>query len=641
MPERSHTRTPPPISRSSSSQTLPGERLPEDANDKSTKEGAYGVPGRNSEEGEGEEGDILWVDWEGPNDPLNPKNWSYKKKWAATLVVSSFTFISPVSSSMVAPASEQIAQQFGITSSVLIAMTTSVFILGYAVGPLFIGPLSEIYGRSRVLQLSNLFYLAWNTGCGFAQNQSQLIAFRFLAGIGGSAPLSVGGGVLGDTWHPEERGKAIAIYSLAPLLGPVIGPVCGGWIAERSTWRWVFWSTSIVDVIIQISGLFFLRETFAPFLLEQKAKGIRANMDPEKAGKYKHVRTVYESSDDRSWKSIFRKALIRPFQLFAFETIVQLLGIYMAFVYGLFYLFLTTMPEIFARVYHQRVGIAGLNYISLGVGLTIVSQVNARVMDKIYIYFKKKNNGVGEPEFRLPSMMPGTILLPFGLLLSGWSAQQGLHWIVTDVGIACVGAGMILVFQAIQTYLVDAFTLHAASALAAASCLRSLAGFGFPLFAPAMYAKLGYGKGDTILACLAIGLGCPAPFLLWHYVSLKRLFVLTAVTLVEFHTFTNATILSATVSQGLIHQAPEMSPKSVFKSLKSLSLGSRQKVDQELAISSTASYSDDTPPFWMERIKHQGKAPFNPDPKGYKVFRNVKDYGAVGDGVHDDTNAIK
>lgn len=69
---------------------------------------------------------------------------------------------------------------------------------------------------------------------------------------------------------------------------------------------------------------------------------------------------------------------------------------------------------------------------------------------------------------------------------------------------------MILTFQAIQTYVVDAFTLHAASALAAVSCLRSLAGFAFPLFAPQMYATLGYGKGDTILAAVAIGLGCPA-----------------------------------------------------------------------------------------------------------------------------------
>jgi len=102
-------------------------------------------------------------------------------------------------------------------------------------------------------------FSVWNLVCGFAQTKGQLIAFRFLAGVGDSAPLSVsmphpknlpalacptlfetdmlfrfvifkvGGGVLGDMWRPEERGKAIAIYSLAPLLGPVIGPVCGGW----------------------------------------------------------------------------------------------------------------------------------------------------------------------------------------------------------------------------------------------------------------------------------------------------------------------------------------------------------------------------------------------------------------------------
>jgi hypothetical protein len=97
---------------------------------------------------DGESGDVFWVDWEGPEDPANPKkyvavylelisktewsfSWSYRRKWAATIVVSLFTFISPVSSSMVAPAAEQIAHEFGITSTAIIAMTTSVFVLGF------------------------------------------------------------------------------------------------------------------------------------------------------------------------------------------------------------------------------------------------------------------------------------------------------------------------------------------------------------------------------------------------------------------------------------------------------------------------------------------------------------------------------
>ncbi|THV00271.1 MFS polyamine transporter [Dendrothele bispora CBS 962.96] len=462
--------------------------------------------------------ETIIVDWDGPQDPENPKMWKYKDKWAATAIVSMFTFISPVSSSMVAPATGTIADQFGITSTVQLAMVTSIFVLAYAVGPLILGPLSEIYGRSRVLQGANMFYLVWNLVCGFAQNEGQLIGFRFLAGLGGSAPLAVGGGVLGDVWLAEERGKAIAVYSLAPLLGPVVGPIAGAWIAQRSTWRWVFWSTSIVDAAIQVAGIFFLRETYAPFLLERKAQRIRKSLatDPEKAGLDVHVKTVFDG-EHRSWRAIFSKALTRPFVLFVKEPIAQVIGLYMAFVYGIFYLFLTTIPTVFADVYHQAPGIAGLNYLALGVGLSLASQINARYMDKIYVYYKAKNGGVGEPEFRVPSMILGSIILPVGLFLNGWAAEKAVHWIVTDIGMAFIGAGVILTFQSMQTYVVDCFTLHAASALAAVSCLRSFAGFGFPLFAPTMYDHLGFGVGNSILAAVSIGIGVPAPILFWKY----------------------------------------------------------------------------------------------------------------------------
>ncbi|KAK3060197.1 hypothetical protein LTR53_020190, partial [Teratosphaeriaceae sp. CCFEE 6253] len=108
--------------------------------------------------------------------------------------------------------------------------------------------MSELFGRRIVLQLSNLFYFAFNLACGFSTNIGMIIAFRFLSGLGGSAPMGIGGGVLGDIWLPQERGKAMALYSLAPLLGPAVGPIAGGFIAQYSTWRWVFYSTSIVAI---------------------------------------------------------------------------------------------------------------------------------------------------------------------------------------------------------------------------------------------------------------------------------------------------------------------------------------------------------------------------------------------------------
>jgi MFS family permease len=105
--------------------------------------------------------------------------------------VASFTFISPVSSSIVAPATQKISESFEITNFAVSQISYSVFVLGYAFGPLFLSPLSEIYGRSRLLQLANLFYLIFNTVAGFSRNTGELIAFRFLSGLGGSAPLAV------------------------------------------------------------------------------------------------------------------------------------------------------------------------------------------------------------------------------------------------------------------------------------------------------------------------------------------------------------------------------------------------------------------------------------------------------------------
>ncbi len=131
------------------------------------------------------------VTWSGMDDPSNPLNWSSRRKWAATLIVSSFTFISPVASTMVAPALPTIADEFQISSSIDQVLVMSIFLLAYAVGPFLLGPLSEIYGRVVVLQSANMFYLVFNTACGFAQTKEQMLALRFLSGLGASAPQAV------------------------------------------------------------------------------------------------------------------------------------------------------------------------------------------------------------------------------------------------------------------------------------------------------------------------------------------------------------------------------------------------------------------------------------------------------------------
>lgn len=370
---------------------------------------------------------------------------------------------------MVSPALKTISHELAIGTEVETALVLSIFVLAYAFGPLFLGPMSEVYGRVIVLQLANLFYLAFNLGCGFAKSKGQLIAFRFLSGLGGSAPLAIGGGVLSDCWRPEERGKAISIYSLAPLLGPAVGPLAGGFISENTTWRWVFWSTSIVDAAIQVMGLFFLRETYPPTLLGRKAGKLRKETGND------NLHTEWESAD-RTLPKILRNALVRPFRLLGTQLIVQAIAVYMAFIYGLMYLVLTTFPSVWENAYSESVGIGGLNYIAIGIGFFLGTQICAPLNDRIYRRLKKRNGNVGRPEFRVPLMYPGACIVPIGLFIYGWTAEYRVHWIAPDIGSGIFCFGIIIGFQCMQTYLVDAYQTYAASAVAAATFLRSLAG---------------------------------------------------------------------------------------------------------------------------------------------------------------------
>ena len=125
------------------------------------------------------------------HDAEDPKNWPARRKLVVTLLISAVGFITPATSSMVAPALEDIAKDLHITKPIESQLVLSIFVLGLGVGPLLLGPLSETYGRAPILRLGNLFYLIFNTAGGLARTKNGILAFRFLAGVGGSAPLVV------------------------------------------------------------------------------------------------------------------------------------------------------------------------------------------------------------------------------------------------------------------------------------------------------------------------------------------------------------------------------------------------------------------------------------------------------------------
>jgi multidrug resistance protein len=326
----------------------------------------------DSEHTEVGQGDDNLVDWEGELDPEDPRNWKRRRKWIAIVLVSAFTFITPVASSILAPSLSSIAADLQISSESEKSLCLSIFVLGFAFGPLVLGPLSELYGRAIVLQLSNLLFIIFNCACGFARTKEQLIVFRLIAGLGGSSPLALGSGVLADLFIPDERGAAVGIYSFFPILGPAIGPLCGGFIEEYSSWRWAFWATTIADIPILVFGSVLLEETYGPLLLKRK----KERLVKETGNHALHTRF------EVPWQTVameMKVALTRPLILIGTQPIIMVMGLYQAYLYGLMYVVLTTYPPLWKTIYHQSVSISGLNYISLGLGYCVGIQVRNSV----------------------------------------------------------------------------------------------------------------------------------------------------------------------------------------------------------------------------------------------------------------------
>ncbi|KAH6877322.1 major facilitator superfamily domain-containing protein [Thelonectria olida] len=448
------------------------------------------------------------VDWDGPNDPANPQNWSKKKKVITVSLVSSVTFVTPLASSIFAPGIEQVMADFHSTNQQLASFIVSVYLLGYCFGPLVLAPLSEMYGRLHIYNICNVLFVIFNIGCAKAPNLGGLIALRFLAGLAGCCPLALGAGSLADMISQEKRGLAMASWILGPITGPIIGPIAGGYLTQAKSWRWSFWVVAIVSGAITILNFIFMRETYAYTILQKKTKRLQ-----KETGNMK-LRSVADTG--RSPGALFRHAIVRPTKMLFFSPIVFLLSLYMAIVYGYLYLIFTAMPILFQQEYGFSTGSVGLAYIGIGAGSVVGLFIAGGISDPLVRHLTKKNGGEPMPEYRLPIMVIASVFVPAGLFLYGWTAEKGDHWILPILGTSFLGFGMMCAMMGSSVYLVDAYAEFAASAMSASTVLRSLLGALLPLAGRKMYDQLGYGWGTSLLAFIAVAM-IPMPFVFLKY----------------------------------------------------------------------------------------------------------------------------
>jgi hypothetical protein len=266
---------------------------------------------------------------------------------------------------------------------------------------------------------------------------------------------------------------------------------------------------AIFTGILWIACSLYVPETYAPVLLRRRAAKLSSTTGRVYISKMDLAITTTKAEQVKA-------TLIRPWVLLFTEPIVFLTAIYLAIVYGTLYMLFAAFPIVFQQIRGWSAGIGGLAFCGVAVGMLFA--VSYSMYDNIRYnrVAAAAPDGIAPPEARLPPAIIGSVLLPVGLFWFAWTNGPEIHWIVPIAASAVFSAGLVSVFLSLLTYMIDSYTVFAASVLAANSVLRSLFGAAFPLFTPYMYSDLGIHWASTIPAFLAL-VCMPFPLLFYWY----------------------------------------------------------------------------------------------------------------------------
>lgn len=355
-------------------------------------------------------------------------------------------------SSIFSTATAEISLEYGVSPEVG-TLGVSFYVLGFAFGPTIWAPLSELQGRRLPLVLSMFGFTIFSVSTGAAKDLQTILICRFFAGLFGACPLAVVAAVFSDMFDNKTRGIAVTLFSMAVFTGPLLGPVVGGYIVQSSLgWRWTMWLVTIMGGLAFVLDFLFMRETYPPVLLVEKASELRRRtLNWGIHAKQEEIEVDF--------RELVAKNFSRPLRLLFFEPIVTLLSVYMSFIYGLLYLFLTAYGEVFIGVHHFSPGQSGLTFFGMITG-QIIACITILLQQPWYQRKLAANGGVAVPEWRLPSVIAGSVAFAGGIFWFGWAGYRAdIHWIVPTLSGLLTGFGLMSIFLQSLNYLVDAYLM--------------------------------------------------------------------------------------------------------------------------------------------------------------------------------------
>lgn len=298
------------------------------------------------------------------------------------------------------------------------------------------------------------FFLIFLIPSAAAQNIQTMLIGRFLDGLAGSAFLSVAAGTVADLFIPSKIQAPMIYYTICPFIGPVLGPAVGGFINQFTSWRWTFYVLIIWSGITLIY-IFLVPETYHPVLLAMKASAIRKS-----TGNPNFHSASELAMTGKSVKSAVIHSLYRPFQLLFLDPMCCLLCIYSALLLGILYLFFGAFPLVFRTNHGFALWQTGLSFMGLIVGF-IIGALTSPLWHKNYLRLVansrkcvtgEENFKKPDPEFRLPPVMLGAVVVPISLFWFGWTTYTSVHWIVPIIESIFFGWGNVFYSSTINQF---------------------------------------------------------------------------------------------------------------------------------------------------------------------------------------------
>lgn len=436
-----------------------------------------------------------------------PYDYSNKTKWLITLVVALAAAAAPLGSAIFYPALPQIADDLHTTPTIT-NLSVAMYMISMSIFPLWWSSFSESLGRRTIYIVSFALFTLWNIISAISTSIGMLIVMRILSGGAAASVQAVGAGTIADMWESKERGRAMGIFYLGPLLGPLLAPVIGGALAEAWGWRSTQWFQTIYGGLLFIIITFCLPETLArrtdpapqPAVNEKNAQPGLTRVSTRQSVQLKTKRAA----------AIFKRCIIDPLSVLKYLRFpAVLLTVYLASItFGSLYVLNISVQQTFSKApYNFSVLIVGLLYIPNSLGYVISSIFGGRWTDIIMARearaagrYDENGKLLYQPEDRMrENAWIAAVIYPGALIWYGWTADNGIHWIVPMIANFFFGLGSMIIFGMATTMLTEFLYKKSSSGVAVNNFIRNIFSCVGGIVAQPIISAIGNGWLFTIL----------------------------------------------------------------------------------------------------------------------------------------------